>query len=165
MIASLTQRFPTPAWQLALSVRSRFSLNTTSMSTPVLAQNVLDALELLGCVTQRGLVKTNRRPGLCDYADRATRATTDAHKPFKVDGSANTRPTVPTRLPSTWLKCALCRLLQHVGWPRSEKSFAQKAANVVTTREGLVSDHDYAFLFKPNLSFSKKRGGRLPSLG
>src|SRR5437763_1287511 len=41
MIASLTQRFPTPAWQLALSVRSRFSLNTTSMSTPVLAQSLL----------------------------------------------------------------------------------------------------------------------------
>jgi hypothetical protein len=46
-----------------------------------------------------------------------------------------------------------------------QKSFAQKAANAVTTREGLVSDHDYAFLFKPNLSVSKKRGGRLPSLG
>ena len=54
-----------------------------------------------------------------------------------------------------------------------KKSFAQKAARVprrivnsLTTREGLLGDYDYAFLFKPDLSFSKKtRGGRLPSLG
>jgi uracil-xanthine permease len=53
-----------------------------------------------------------------------------------------------------------------------KKSFGEKAAriprrilNAFTTREGLLGDYDYVFLFKPNLPFFKKARRAAPFFG